>query len=268
MCADCGRRGRADRAGGNRRLPRTGRRRLSFVRIPSRGGRARSGGIRTVLYQPLRPPRQPLPLLRSALHGAARPAARGCGGGDADGGGPGRPGKGRGAGRRCRRALRRPVAARGARTPGDRRTHVCGLSRGILDGGRPRMPGGEPFDARAALHPEHGRLQRAAKGARSPDPHGPYGERPRPELSGQRGAGQRYGQGGARGGGQRQAGLAASRAASFGALYGRSPAGRRSAAVHVGPLHADLHRAGHRPSRVGVLRYFHARRALCASGRV
>ena len=35
--------------------------------------------IRTVLYQPLRPPRQPLPLLRSALHGAARPVARGCG---------------------------------------------------------------------------------------------------------------------------------------------------------------------------------------------
>ncbi len=34
--------------------------------------------------------------------------------------------------------------------------------RGLFDRGRPRMLCPEPFDARAALHPEHGGLQRSA----------------------------------------------------------------------------------------------------------
>ena len=256
-----GRRG-ADRPRGSCPEPRPRGRHLPLLRIPARSGRPGSEGIRTLLYQPLRTPRQPLPYLSGRLRTTAQGFAESRCRGDADTPGRGDPCRGRGPCRRRAAALRRPFAARRRGTSRHCRTDVRGLSGGFLHGPRARMPRGVPFDPCAALHPEHVGLQRAPQGAEPCNPHHARRQRPLPRLHGQRHGAKRRQQGGRTRRRQCFPRLGASRTGDRRA-DDRSLEHRRSRQVRTPAFQPALHHAGCQPPRPRtLLRPVHRRGAL------
>ena len=138
------------------------------------------------------------------------------------------------------------------------------LPRNLFDGGRPPVPHPRPFDARAALHAQHGRRKRTAQRAESRDRHYARSEQTLPRLHVPHDRGEQDQEGDQTA--HRRTARARNRPLAFRPRARDRPLARRqpqgAAPLHERPLLRRLGDAGCRLPRLLVLRPLHARRAL------